>query len=1435
MSSKNNFRRILGVITAAALTLSILPFGSLAHNAYAAEKEEPFVFSLSGAGTAVSPYLIDNLQDLENMRDAINDHDTDSEYASAYYKLTADIEFTGYGQGQKSWYPVGRNQSGLYLSTTQTKQKAFYGVFDGDGHKISGIYIDNKAFGANRAYTVGLFGKNDGIIKNLEVEGTVKVASGMNVGLLCGSNDGIIENCSVHGNITAAFAVGGISGYTYGTIRNCFSDVVSSSSYGFITGVLMQSDSSSANAAVENCYFNKDKGSGKGILQSFEEQTTVYGLSAKELKTGSAAWALQNAQENKSSVIWGQDLNSDDIPMLKSEDRVYKVTYMLGSIVVSEEYCNADSTLNPPSVDFADNGYSSGDKWFKDEALSDEWLFGSDIVTEDTLLYSQRAPIQYTITLNLNGGVLEETDEWTQSDDDTYTRKYTVVSEDITLPHPTMEGFDFIGWTSDHEDDSTGEAVKDITISQGSTENRVYNAIFADATAPSISITMGEHEWVALHEAPAFDIYYNTPQTVKVSAVDNINGSDLTIYYYISEKGMSKSALESSSVSWTPYTEEGITLKPQKKAIVYVKATDKSGNSAYAGTTGIVLETVPPVISGVVNNAEYCADAEFTVKDENLSTITVNGDILYDSKAHSDPGIEEGPSAASISQLQSSYKLESISGGEEQFVIVAEDKAGNSTTCTITISGRHVKHFSSEEIIHYPTCTETGFSIIYTRCKICHEIYNTEERVTPARGHSWPVDWDIVSSPDCDDSGVRTRTCKVCKTVETENINPEGHDWDEEYTIDKVATCTEEGSKSRHCRKCDAVTDSEVIPSLDHNVDEANPTVVVISPVTCTSDGQTDYIYYCYDCGSEVFRKTETIISQGHQYGDWEELSSGVLQRECSVCGHPDTRDATESDHKWNTEYTIDKYPTCTTDGSRSIRCSVCNTAKMSENIPATGHDPEEPVKENEVLSTCTTDGSYEEAVYCKNCNEEIVRTHHTVVAEGHTWGEWEIIESPDCDDEGTQKHTCQVCGVSETRGLEASGHVWNEDYTIDKEADCTTEGSRSIHCSKCGAIKESEVIPALGHDWSEWETIVSPDCDDDGTQQRTCKVCGFVETRGLIASGHTWEEEYTIDKEATCTEEGSRSIHCKNCDAVRDSEVIPAKGHTPVLDELGNTVCEVCGKLLSTVFISKSEGNAPKAELSDEEIRNIEDTVLTEDDKTALQNGGDVSITLTISDAENTVSDYDKNAVEEKIKGTYELGSYFDIDLVKTVNNIETQITELNKEIVITVAVPDELKKADRTFAVVRVHNGKSAVLSDEDSNDDTVTFSTDKFSVYAIVYIDDQQTGPFVPAPSVPGTSSGGTTGTTSDEPTAPDESTSPDETASPSETVVPDETTQPDVSENTDSTESSESTVSPDNSDSSADVPPATGIALSFASVIAVAAASAAAMITHKNRKN
>ena len=69
--------------------------------------------------------------------------------------------------------------------------------------------------------------------------------------------------------------------------------------------------------------------------------------------------------------------------------------------------------------------------------------------------------------------------------------------------------------------------------------------------------------------------------------------------------------------------------------------------------------------------------------------------------------------------------------------------------------------------------------------------------------------------------------------------------------------------------------------------------------------------------------------------------------------------------------------------------------------------------------------------------------------------------------------------------------HEWEEDYTVDKEPTCTVDGSKSIHCKHCDAVKDSTVIPALGHVWDGGVVIKEATTTQSGLIKYICTRCG--------------------------------------------------------------------------------------------------------------------------------------------------------------------------------------------------------------------------------------------------------------------------------------------------------------------------------------------------------
>ena len=147
-------------------------------------------------------YTVYNADGLLNIAELVNGGKTDINIT-----LDTDIDLTG-----KDWTPIGTSVDNSYK-----------GTFDGGGHTITGL-----TFTTNDEYA-GLFGwlNRAGTVKNVVMEG-VQITSnqiyGGSIGGVAGYSWGTIENCSVSGSVSGTVYVGGVVGAQIGgSITGCSS------------------------------------------------------------------------------------------------------------------------------------------------------------------------------------------------------------------------------------------------------------------------------------------------------------------------------------------------------------------------------------------------------------------------------------------------------------------------------------------------------------------------------------------------------------------------------------------------------------------------------------------------------------------------------------------------------------------------------------------------------------------------------------------------------------------------------------------------------------------------------------------------------------------------------------------------------------------------------------------------------------------------------------------------------------------------------------------------------------------------------------------------------------------------------------------------------------------------------------------------------------
>lgn len=104
----------------------------------------------------------------------------------------------------------------------------------------------------------------------------------------------------------------------------------------------------------------------------------------------------------------------------------------------------------------------------------------------------------------------------------------------------------------------------------------------------------------------------------------------------------------------------------------------------------------------------------------------------------------------------------------------------------------------------------------------------------------------------------------------------------------------------------------------------------------------------------------------------------------------------------------------------------------------------------------------------------------------------------------------------------------------------------------------------------------------------------------------------------------------------------------------------------------------------------------------------------------ESSLSEEEKAQVTDLFGGqdSVRIAKVSDVRVYKETDGKRTQLSETDDPFCIKVPVPDNLRRSSYDFAVMRLHDGQWTFLEDLDGNTDTVTFASDKFSKFAIIY---------------------------------------------------------------------------------------------------------------------
>ena len=166
----------------------------------------------------------------------------------------------------------------------------------------------------------------------------------------------------------------------------------------------------------------------------------------------------------------------------------------------------------------------------------------------------------------------------------------------------------------------------------------------------------------------------------------------------------------------------------------------------------------------------------------------------------------------------------------------------------------------------------------------------------------------------------------------------------------------------------------------------------------------------------------------------------------------------------------------------------------------------------------------------------------------------------------------------------------------------------------------------------------------------------------------------------------------------------------------------------ISLYVVSDTVNNEEKSPaILEGKVADIISYCLTEEEIQSVADGASVEIRLTVEkdNGGDVVSEDERAAIKEAVDRynqagrDYVIGVYTDITLSKNINGEGwSAIHEANGKLRIVLEIPKEILSDNRTYYVIRKHGNEYEVLTDVDVVGNTITFLSDRFSTYAVLY---------------------------------------------------------------------------------------------------------------------
>ena len=651
----------------------------------------------------------------------------------------------------------------------------------------------------------------------------------------------------------------------------------------------------------------------------------------------------------------------------------------------------------------------------------------------------------------------------------------------------------------------------------GGEDSLTFIAVWDDAFASRSTISVGDSQWTG-YRADASERFFRDDQTVTLT----VSHPEELLYfqYAVSDQLFENGSVAARKLSFVDYTgtfsTASLNLEEGKPYVIYGFLFTEFKSEIVINTDKIIIDKTAPTITGAKNDDVFCGEGDktLTVTDRYLDTVTVNGTPVTPN--------EQGQIA--------------LTDARTPQTVVATDKAGNSTTLTVTVHSSHSYKWQTGNGQYWGECEFCGDKVEKTNVPsltitapdaVCRTqdfefSFPLPEGCTdPAYSYEFKYTGD--GEPIAPVDGLCTGTIPAASYIAGEAgfrfiasaTTAEGY----RFSVSKDISIREHSGGTATCTKqavCDHCGQSYGALKAHSFTAETAEEQYLKSAATCTEKA----VYYksCAVCGtsSKGTADEATFTSGkplGHDWGKWMPDGEGTHKRVCTHdASHVETAGCTYGD--WSTNQDS-HWKTCTVCGGEAERLNHadpdCNHFCDTCGIKMTEHDFAGEIAITALLykeANCLSPALYYKS--CKICMLSSKRTaDEATFAAGETNPDRHAEEPGDWQLDGNSHwrfYTC--CHLEVDRGAHQGGtadclapalcevcqHSYGElgphhfvdqvnEYRLKSAATCTSPAVYYQSCSTCGAQGTETFTNGepLGHDWGAWTS------NEDGTHTRVC------------------------------------------------------------------------------------------------------------------------------------------------------------------------------------------------------------------------------------------------------------------------------------------------------------------------------------------------------------